>query len=452
MSYHRAVWLEDNREEGVLPSAWVQGKVVMWPPSKMNAFKLMKEGVKPNENWRLFRLIKIKITSDCYEDCNSYNLTTETEEEDQLKNDQQLTKKRKRADFATFFEGEKEVDVNVNAKIELSAFPQPPAKLSKMLALNSSLNKKIVDMVPQNFKIDQAYKPSPLQQSPGLLSSNSKIPLFKSSMATITKDNNIDQSTRILNSKIPIYRRRAAISKDNVLSMKLSVPPFQLNKKFHSNKILSVLTAPQENEMDNGKFQRKVLYQLSNMANEIKVLRIAVETMTIPSLEPVAQVHLEVIGGAIGTLDGYSNLEEQCGVLANRTILIRLLSRIGGSSIKDTSKNLMKRLFTNFVMSHLSMDGKGSLRKLPFRDTALCQLVVECVLKRDCTSSLSEIHSCIGSHLRMAPFRLGGTGKGYAHIFSFQDAEAGLLDSTKDDADRPGDDCDDDDDDDDNAI
>ncbi|XP_065643006.1 uncharacterized protein LOC136074599 [Hydra vulgaris] len=159
MSYHRAVWLEDNREEeGVLPSAWVQGKVVMWPPSKMNAFKLMKEGVKPNENWRLFRLIKIKITSDCYEDCNSYNLTTETEEEDQLKNDQQLTKKRKRADFATFFEGEKEVDVNVNAKIKLSAFPQPPAKLSKMLALNSSLNKKIVDMVPQNFKIYQACK------------------------------------------------------------------------------------------------------------------------------------------------------------------------------------------------------------------------------------------------------------------------------------------------------
>ncbi|XP_065650897.1 uncharacterized protein LOC136079110 [Hydra vulgaris] len=128
--------------------------------------------------------------------------------------------------------------------------------------------------------------------------------------------------------------------------------------------------------MDNGKFQRKVLYQLSNMANEIKVLRIAVETMTIPSLEPVAQVHLEVIGGAIGTLDEYSNLEEQCGVLANRTILIRLLSRIGGSSIKDTSKNLLKRLFTNFVMSHLSMDGKGSLKKLPFRDTALCQLVV----------------------------------------------------------------------------
>ncbi|XP_065679296.1 uncharacterized protein LOC100210249 isoform X5 [Hydra vulgaris] len=361
MSYHRAVWLEENREEeGVLPSAWVRGKVVMWPPSKMNAFKLMKEGVEPNENWRLFKLIKIKITSDCYEDCNNYDLTTETEEDNQ-----QVSKKRKRTACTTFFEGEEEVDVDINTETNQSA-------LSPFL-------------LPRKF-----------------------------------------------DSKIPIFRQRAATSKDNVIdrSMKLSA----LNRKFQANMILSEPTAPQENEIDNGKFQRKVLYQLSNMANEIKDLRIAVEMMAVPSLETVAEVHLEVIAGAIGTLNGYRKLEEQCGVLANRTILLRLLQRIGGSSIKDTSKNLLKRLFTNFVMSHLSMDGKGSLKKLPFRDSALCQLVVECVLKRYSTSSLSEIHSCIGSHLRMAPFRLGGTGKGGAHFSNSQDGEAGLNDSSKDDA------------------
>ncbi|XP_065641320.1 uncharacterized protein LOC100198635 [Hydra vulgaris] len=361
MSYHRAVWLEENREEeGVLPSAWVRGKVVMWPPSKMNAFKLMNEGVEPNENWRLFKLIKIKITSDCYEDCNNYDLTTETEEDNQ-----QVSKKRKRTACTTFFEGEEEVDVDINTETNQSA-------LSPFL-------------LPRKF-----------------------------------------------DSKIPIFRQRAATSKDNVIdrSMKLSA----LNRKFQANMILSEPTAPQENEIDNGKFQRKVLYQLSNMANEIKDLRIAVEMMAVPSLETVAEVHLEVIAGAIGTLNGYRKLEEQCRVLANRTILLRLLSRIGGSSIKDTSKNLLKRLFTNFVMSHLSMDGKGSLKKLPFRDSALCQLVVECVLKRYSTSSLSEIHSCIGSHLRMAPFRLGGTGKGGAHFSNSQDGEAGLNDSSKDDA------------------
>jgi hypothetical protein len=45
----------------------------------------------------------------------------------------------------------------------------------------------------------------------------------------------------------------------------------------------------------------------------------------------------------------------------------------------------------------------------------------------------------------MAPFRKGGTGKGYAHIFSSRGGEAGLLDSSKDDADRHGDDHDDED-------
>ncbi|XP_065642216.1 uncharacterized protein LOC101235189 [Hydra vulgaris] len=268
MSYHRAVWLEENREEeGVLPSAWVRGKVVMWPPSKMNAFKLMK-GVEPNENWRLFKLIKIKITSDCYEDCNNYDLTTETEEDNQ-----QVSKKRKRTAC------EEEVD--------------PPAKLGKMLPSNISLYKKVVDVVPQGYKSDHASKLlyfislntnnncngyiskvypeiyivaklSPIPQSPGLSSCYSKIPSFKSSMVTIPKEKKMDQSTnqsalspfllpRKFDSKIPIFRQRAATSKDNVIdrSMKLSA----LNRKFQANMILSEPTAPQENEIDNGKFQ-----------------------------------------------------------------------------------------------------------------------------------------------------------------------------------------------------
>ncbi|XP_065672224.1 uncharacterized protein LOC136090044 isoform X2 [Hydra vulgaris] len=83
MSYHQAVWLEKNCEEkGVLPSTWVRGKLVMWPLSKMNALKLIRDRVEPGENWQCFKLIKIKNTSDSYEDCNSYDVTTATEEED----------------------------------------------------------------------------------------------------------------------------------------------------------------------------------------------------------------------------------------------------------------------------------------------------------------------------------------------------------------------------------
>ncbi|XP_065672219.1 uncharacterized protein LOC136090043 isoform X1 [Hydra vulgaris] len=216
------------------------------------------------------------------------------------------------------------------------------------------------------------------------------------------------------NSRIPLLRQRAPISKDNVV--------------------------------DQPKFQRKVLYQLANLANEIKDLRIAVEMMGIPSSEHIesVEVHLEIIAGPIQTLNGYRNLEEQCGILANKTTLFQLLSRIGGTSSKGTSKNLLKRLFSNFVMSHLSMDGIGTLEKLPFRDTALCQLVVEYIMKRDCSSTVSEIHSFLGSHLRMAPFRIGGTGKSHlnAHFSSSQDGEAGLINLIKNDEDHHEDDLD----------
>ncbi|XP_065672220.1 uncharacterized protein LOC136090043 isoform X2 [Hydra vulgaris] len=174
------------------------------------------------------------------------------------------------------------------------------------------------------------------------------------------------------NSRIPLLRQRAPISKDNVV--------------------------------DQPKFQRKVLYQLANLANEIKDLRIAVEMMGIPSSEHIesVEVHLEIIAGPIQTLNGYRNLEEQCGILANKTTLFQLLSRIGGTSSK------------------------------------------EYIMKRDCSSTVSEIHSFLGSHLRMAPFRIGGTGKSHlnAHFSSSQDGEAGLINLIKNDEDHHEDDLD----------
>ena len=40
-----------------------------------------------------------------------------------------------------------------------------------------------------------------------------------------------------------------------------------------------------------------------------------------------------------------------------------------------TARNVMRRLFTNYVMSFMSMDGR-SYGKLQFRDSVVCRLVV----------------------------------------------------------------------------
>lgn len=45
--WSRVVWLErDHDLEGVMPSSWVRGGFVMWPPG-VNASKAMKEKKKP---------------------------------------------------------------------------------------------------------------------------------------------------------------------------------------------------------------------------------------------------------------------------------------------------------------------------------------------------------------------------------------------------------------------
>jgi len=54
---------------------------------------------------------------------------------------------------------------------------------------------------------------------------------------------------------------------------------------------------------------------------------------------------------------------------------MNLLDRIGGSTVKETVKLSLNRLFTNNAMSFVSLDGR-SHGKLAFRSHALCKTVV----------------------------------------------------------------------------
>lgn len=61
--WKRAVWKEGAKEEeGVVPSSWIKGKTLFWPPGK-SAFKALKEQKAPVEGWQPFQLVKVKYTS-----------------------------------------------------------------------------------------------------------------------------------------------------------------------------------------------------------------------------------------------------------------------------------------------------------------------------------------------------------------------------------------------------
>jgi len=64
MSWCRAVWLErENEEEGVIPSCWVNAyeNIVYWP-TNLNVLRAFKERKVPDNTWKKFRLLKMKMS------------------------------------------------------------------------------------------------------------------------------------------------------------------------------------------------------------------------------------------------------------------------------------------------------------------------------------------------------------------------------------------------------
>jgi len=65
MSWSRAVWIEGMKTvEGVLPSLWISGTLVRWP--RKNDRTAMKQMATPSDDWKVFKLIKVKFSSGKY--------------------------------------------------------------------------------------------------------------------------------------------------------------------------------------------------------------------------------------------------------------------------------------------------------------------------------------------------------------------------------------------------
>ena len=61
--YCKAVWIENEEEmEGTVPENWIMGKKLYWP-NGINVKKAFKERHDPEEEWYIFNLVKIKVTS-----------------------------------------------------------------------------------------------------------------------------------------------------------------------------------------------------------------------------------------------------------------------------------------------------------------------------------------------------------------------------------------------------
>ncbi|XP_072561193.1 uncharacterized protein [Paramormyrops kingsleyae] len=146
--YTRAVWREgDREEEGVVPDNWInrKKKTVRWPRkmSTTKTEKAIRDKENPQDDWMTFSLIKIKISSDKRRECDTYNLTSQAEEED---NEEVIrsTRKRTKKGIPEGFVTNELTDEEGVRGVKLPTFPTAPKKLqhidSNMLHNTSSEN------------------------------------------------------------------------------------------------------------------------------------------------------------------------------------------------------------------------------------------------------------------------------------------------------------------------
>lgn len=143
--YSRAVWKEGEREEeGVVPDNWIDRnkRTVRWPRnmSTTKTERALKDRINPQEDWMVFPLIKIKMTSAKRRECDNYNLTSQAEEEDDdeeevaIRSTRNRTKKGLPEDFVRneFTDSDEE---SVRG-VKLSDYPTAPKKLQPIQDTN----------------------------------------------------------------------------------------------------------------------------------------------------------------------------------------------------------------------------------------------------------------------------------------------------------------------------
>ncbi|XP_062338517.1 uncharacterized protein C2orf16-like [Osmerus eperlanus] len=150
--------------------------------------------------------------------------------------------------------------------------------------------------------------------------------------------------------------------------------------------------------LDNGKFQRRVLYLLADIREKLSQVGQNCEP-------PDSQFHLV----KMNSRRELKNLEGQLADKGKKNLMMSQLVKIGGADLEDCVKNMMKRVLTNKLMAMMNMDGTGP--KKAFGKTRLCQVIIGAVQQSKPASSEVDIKNHMKNYLRSAPDRYGGMGR-----------------------------------------
>ncbi|CAM4572385.1 unnamed protein product [Leuciscus chuanchicus] len=331
MAWVRAVWQERKRqEEGTVPDSWVdtENMLLFWP-NIVNATRHLKERRKPSEGWRKFPLLKEKMRSDDFKECDNCDFTSSTETEEGALEAKRRRKNKTFEDCVTDDSGHSEVEfdqedlqgncrhLNSDEELELPAAPR-----------------KLEHVQERESQVRSEYASSPSSSTSSRRSSSGSTVIPPSASSRRSSSTTRPPSHRSLSHQEEQRRR--------------SISPVQQSTQGTSSRQQTPSTQGKHYPypMPEEKFQRKVMEMLVEMREDIRSLK-----------KQGAEKYEATKIQQASTVEALNLLDRSLYSLEEKQKLINALSRVGGVHLKDNVKRVMEKLMTNEVMATFNMKG-----------------------------------------------------------------------------------------------
>ncbi|XP_052067455.1 uncharacterized protein LOC127706809 [Mytilus californianus] len=152
--------------------------------------------------------------------------------------------------------------------------------------------------------------------------------------------------------------------------------------------------------MENGKYQKRVIYLLTETRDLLK-----------HGVKPT--IEIEDDSDELVCCESSIEFESFDTDLLNDkkkySVVKHLIKRIGGSDYGDHIKKAMSRCLSNKVMSQMNLSGAKS--KLSFGNSNVYKIIKEVILLKYQEVSEKDIADKVSAYLKFAPDRAGGGGR-----------------------------------------
>ncbi|KAK6318782.1 hypothetical protein J4Q44_G00099930 [Coregonus suidteri] len=368
-----AVWREGQEEvEGVVPSTWVVGRKVLWPPA--NGRKALKERHKPGANWMTYDLVKVKLFSESLEECEGYSRSSDelTDNGDSEPNTQKKMRRRRKRRTGTeqIPQGGPSGDGRTHTGVSGSS-NSPPLKRRVMT------------------------KPGTLEDSSGALEAEPQ--LDPSELRGL--DDSLNKESYLIEGP------HSSDAWDAVFPTSQSREGAFLSGQ---DMMGNLLNSTQSFPLPNDQFQEQVLGLLVDIRQSVWDLggRVGVLEHWGGSRGSGTDFHFDVCG----SYEDMANLEKVLEPPEVAAQMKQFLSRIGGNTLRENVTRVMERLMTNELMSTFNMKGRKGTKK-SFLTHSLSKIIIDSIMITHPYATESAVMHLMANVLKYAPDRRGGGGR-----------------------------------------